>query len=383
MMNGAHDLADPVVLDPTGLDDLIAALRRRGFRVLGPRIADETISPAPVDGIDDLPAGWTDVQEPGSYRLERRTDDALFGYAVGPQSWKRELFPARLKLWSATRDANGEVAVEETPTEAQPTAFVGVRPCEVEAITIQDRIFLSGTFTDRDYGERRSAAFIVAVDCGDPASTCFCSSLGTGPATGGGFDLALTELLAHGHRFLVRIGSAAGQEILSDVETRPAVEQDFTDAADVLDRADAELRGRFDPSGVRNGLVRNSESPHWDDVASRCLGCANCTLVCPTCFCMSVEDRSSLAGDEATRTRVWDTCFSVGHSYIHGGSIRPSGRSRYRQWLTHKFATWQDQFGTSGCVGCGRCITWCPVGIDIREEVAAVMGRKEEHHADD
>jgi ferredoxin len=377
-----QELAEPAVLDVAGLDDLIGALRRRGFRVLGPALVDETVAIAPIAGVGDLPEGWTDVQAPGSYRLERRRDDALFGYAVGPQSWKRELFPARLELWRAARDADGAVTLDEPPSAARPTAFVGVRPCEVEAITIQDRIFLGGTFTDRDYGERRSAAFIVAVDCGDPASTCFCSSLGTGPAAAGGYDLALTELLEHGHRFLVRVGSPAGEEILSEVVTTPATEVDLADAAAVLDRADAELAGRFDATGVRPALLRNGESPRWDEVASRCLGCANCTLVCPTCFCVSVEDRSSLAGDEATRTRVWDTCFAVGHSYIHGGSIRPSGRSRYRQWLTHKFATWQDQFGTSGCVGCGRCIAWCPVGIDIREEVAAVCGRKEVDHAD-
>ena len=113
-------------------------------------------------------------------------------------------------------------------------------------------------------------------------------------------------------------------------------------------------------------------------MAERCLTCGNCTLVCPTCFCTNVEDVGDLTGDHAERWRVWDTCFSVDYSYIHGGSVRPSGRARYRQWLTHKLATWHDQFDSSGCVGCGRCITWCPVGIDITQEVAAIRETEED-----
>jgi hypothetical protein len=94
-------------------------------------------------------------------------------------------------------------------------------------------------------------------------------------------------------------------------------------------------------------------------------------LVCPTCFCSTVEDTTDLSGEVATRTRVWDSCFTLGHSYIHGGSVRPTTATRYRQWLTHKLDTWWDQFGTSGCVGCGRCTTWCPAEIDLLAEVPA------------
>ena len=124
--------------------------------------------------------------------------------------------------------------------------------------------------------------------------------------------------------------------------------------------------------GIHDLLLANLEHPRWEEVAGRCLTCGNCTMVCPTCFCTSVEDTSDLAGVSAERSRRWDSCFTMDFSYIHGGSVRASPKSRYRQWMTHKLATWWDQFGSSGCVGCGRCITWCPVGIDITEEVRAI-----------
>jgi formate hydrogenlyase subunit 6/NADH:ubiquinone oxidoreductase subunit I len=141
--------------------------------------------------------------------------------------------------------------------------------------------------------------------------------------------------------------------------------------------AAAQMGRVMDTSDIKELLYRNYEHPRWDNVAGRCLTCANCTNVCPTCFCTTVEDVTDLTGQQAERRRRWDSCFTMDFSYIHGGSIRASTKSRYRQWMTHKLATWIDQFGTSGCVGCGRCITWCPVGIDITEEVAAIRAGEE------
>ena len=158
---------------------------------------------------------------------------------------------------------------------------------------------------------------------------------------------------------------------------------DLAAAAASVDRAAQQMGRAMDTHDIRDLLLDNLDHPRWDAVASRCLSCANCTLVCPTCFCSAVEDTTDLSGEEAERARVWDSCFSVDYSYIHGGSVRQSGRSRYRQWMTHKLGTWFDQFGTSGCVGCGRCITWCPVGIDITEEVAAIRATEEGHAAVD
>jgi sulfhydrogenase subunit beta (sulfur reductase) len=363
------------VVGVDALDDLIGALRRRGVRVLGPTVRDGAIVYDDLEAASELPVGWTDRQEAATYRLERREDEARFGYAVGPHSWKQFLFPARLRLWRA-RANGGAPVVEEEPLDETPLAFLGVRACELNAITIQDRVFTGGKFVDRDYEARRRGIFVVAVNCGEPGGTCFCVSMDTGPRVREGYDLALTELLDGEHRFLVEAGSDAGVEVLAELPSRPAEAADVS-AADTVVESTASRMGRtMESAGLRDLLADGLEHPRWDDVAERCLTCGNCTLVCPTCFCSSVEDATDLTGTEATRTRVWDTCFSLDYSYIHGGSVRNSARSRYRQWLTHKLGTWHDQFGTSGCVGCGRCITWCPVGIDITAEVAALRGEE-------
>ena len=143
--------------------------------------------------------------------------------------------------------------------------------------------------------------------------------------------------------------------------------------ADSIVKKTSEQMGRFiDTTNIKDLFYRNYEHPQWNNVTERCLNCANCTMVCPTCFCTTVEDVTDLTGEHAERWRKWDSCFTMDFSYIHGGSVRSSTQSRYRQWITHKLATWIDQFGTSGCVGCGRCITWCPVAIDITEEVGEI-----------
>jgi sulfhydrogenase subunit beta (sulfur reductase) len=366
------DAAQPEqVLAVDGLDELVAALARRGFRVLGPQVRDGAIVYDDLERADDLPIGWRDVQAPGSYRLERRDDEARFGYAVGPHSWKRFFFPARVRLWRSASPTE----FEEEPLDERPLALVGVRPCELAAIAIQDRVLLGGTHVDSDYLARRTGSFVVVVDCHSPADTCFCASTGSGPSAGPGYDLRLEELLDGEHRFLAQAGSETGAAVLAELTTYPAEDGDRAAAARALEHAVAAQTRRLEPD-ARDVVLRNLEHPRWEEVAERCLTCGNCTLACPTCFCTAVEDTTDLT-DNAERWRTWDSCFSVGYSHIHGGATRPTPRARYRQWLTHKVATWPDQFGTLGCVGCGRCIAWCPVGIDLTEEVTALKAADE------
>jgi ferredoxin len=362
-------------LEARDFQHLLDALAARGYELIGPTLEDGQLILSHIKEITDLPVGWTAVQEAGTYRLQKRDDQAFFGFAVGQHSWKQFLFPLHQSLWQAQKEADGFRLVP--PVEEAPKyAFIGARSCDLHAIEVQDRIFLKGDFVDPAYRVRREQAFIVAVNCAhSDKGTCFCVSMGTGPRPTFGFDLALTEVLrGDDHFFLVEPGTPKGADMIQAIPQRPATEAEV-DAADLVVEAMAQNMGReMDTEGIKELVYSNYEHPRWNEVATRCLTCGNCTMVCPTCFCHTLQDSMDLTGTGAERRRQMDVCFTVDFSYLHGGSIRTSPRSRYRQWLTHKLATWIDQFGCSGCVGCGRCITWCPVGIDITEEVRAIRG---------
>ncbi len=372
VLSNAPDGSEPAVVERGDLAALFQALVARGYALVGPTIRDGTIVYGDLTTLDDLPVGWTDEQDAGTYRLARRGDGALFGYTVGPHSWKKLLWPPRVSLMRARRD-NGVLTFHQDDPPAEKMAFIGVRACELQAVAIHDKVFLEGQYKDPIYGERRGGAFIVAVNCGQAGGTCFCASMHTGPRATTGFDLALTEVLeGERHYFVVETGTPMGREVLRELPHRAANEVERRSAAAAIAHAAQSMGRSVDLDGLQEFLYANHDHAHWDIVAERCLSCANCTMVCPTCFCMSVEDSTDLKGGQAERHRVWASCFSIYYSYIHGGSVRRSVKARYRQWLTHKFATWIDQFGVPGCVGCGRCITWCPVSIDITEEVRAM-----------
>jgi len=396
----APHASDFRLLPKPRLHDLIQLLAGDGYEVVGPRLDQGAIVYDAIQAAADLPVGWTDEQTPGSYRLRRRDDDFYFGYAVGPHSWKKYLFPAALTLWQAQRTAAG-FEVRAAEPDPPRRAFLGVRSCELHALAIQDRVFIdrAGVYSDPHYTAARARLFLVAVECGTPGGTCFCTSMGTGPEVqldrppappsanpepsarvplplaarpappSIDCDLVLTELAA---AFLVRAASPAGATVVERLQLAAAADDDVAEAQQRVQAAAAGMGRTVDVQDVRALLHRNQEHPRWDDVASRCLACTNCTLVCPTCFCSSTEDVTDLAVQTAERVRRWDSCFTPEFGRVHGGNYRPSVRGRYRQWLTHKFASWFDQFDVSGCVGCGRCITWCPVGIDVTAEISAI-----------
>ncbi len=368
-----------VVIGLDGLDELVKAVVARGFRAVGPTVADGAITLREIDGAADLPSGWQDRQAPGHYDLTRTGSRRLFDWAVGPQSVKAEVFPPKATIWRAKPP---EYQVEEVPDGAAPVAVIGARPCDLAALGVLGRALDGAPVADPTYHRRRRAAFLVAVECTRPASTCFCVAMGTGPGVAQGFDIALTELDASGGpdggsaesrdpRYLARAGSQVGRDVLSGLPQWPASEEDRSERVALLARAGSRMGRSVDTSGLPELLARNLGSRRWDEVAERCLACGNCTSVCPTCFCTNLEDTTDLQGT-VERRRTWASCSDLAYSYVHGGPVRSSIKSRYRQWATHKFSWWWDQFGVSGCVGCGRCITWCPAGIDITEEIAAL-----------
>lgn len=357
------------LLDTSSLENVIANLRQAGFRVMGPVSRNGAIRYEPITSMRDLPRGVVDRQGPGSYRLEQTEGGAYFGFATPEQSLK-PLFFARSEPLVTLRRSRDTIAVEEHDGSAEsPVAVIGVHACDIAGLAVQDRIFAT---TDVRYANRRKDAFIIAVNCSRAVETCFCTSMGTGPRASAGFDLCLTELTDGEHRFVVEIGSERGRRVLEAVTTTPASEADSAAVVRVTSATAASIERSLNTNDIRDVLYANLEHPRWDQVASRCLSCANCTLACPTCFCFSVHEQTNVTDDEVHRTRQWDSCFNDELAEVHGHPVRDSIRARYRQWLTHKLAGWLDQFGTSGCVGCGRCIAWCPAGIDLTEEVAAI-----------
>jgi sulfhydrogenase subunit beta (sulfur reductase) len=383
---------DSAVVEASALGALVAWLRARGYTVVGPTVRDDAVVLAELGDADDLPRGWGVRAEAGSYRLVRRADDAVFAHSAGPRSVKSFLHPPRRRLLRLDRpdqERGGQreeaalggglgAAADDEPLPRY--AFLGIHPCDLAAIGVLDGVLRDPVpgpgYPDPDYTARRDGVFVVVANCTEPGGTCFCVSMGGGPRARGGYDLALTERIdQRGHRFLAEAGSPAGQRALAALAGRPATERDEATAAADLRRAAERMGRRMPDVDLRELLAASRTSPHWQDVGSRCLGCANCTMVCPTCFCTTVDDVTDVTGQHAERWQRWDSCFNLDFSYVHGGEVRRGVDSRYRQWMSHKLSTWYDQFGGSGCVGCGRCITWCPVGIDITAEAAALAER--------
>jgi ferredoxin len=379
-----------VRIDKPQLQTIVEQLRERGYRTVGPRLSEAAVVYDDITGVDQLPIGFLDEQDGGKYRVQPSDGAGYFDYVVGPHSLKNYIFPPRETLLRCRMD-EGQWQMETPPVSAEPLAVIGVRSCDLHALEIQDRVFLSEPYVDSNYEARRNSLFLVAVNCRRAAATCFCHSMKTGPAVRTGYDLALTELT---DRFVVEVGTDLGGQVVTHCDWGPCTMEEINQAREqpetlrkamlrrqtaappaTTDDGNGHPRGRFlDTTDIRDLLLKNLEHERWEAVGHRCLACGNCTMVCPTCFCSDVEEVSDLLGRHVQRERIWASCFTAEHSYMNSGTVRKATTARYRQWLTHKLASWIDQYGVSGCTGCGRCITWCPVGIDLTEEVAAIRG---------
>jgi sulfhydrogenase subunit beta (sulfur reductase) len=347
-------------------DSLIDTLTEMGAECLGPTIQDGAIVYAPIDSSSDFPQGIHDQQSPGSYKLTTDNSPRWFAWANGPQALKPLLFAPEEKLWQVERDATGHLEFKAHAPPKKVTAVIGVRACDLAALALQNKHFLDRSEPDPAYATRYQHLIVIAVNCTHPAATCFCHVTGDGPTASEHYDILLDEL---DEGFAVIIGSIKGKEIVDQLNLQPITDTQVAAIDTAHNTARQQFTRQLPQTDIPDLLFSQQESGQWHDIGERCLSCGNCTSVCPTCFCHHTIEEPALDGTHSERWRQWNSCFSQRHSYIHGITLRQETRFRYRQWLTHKFASWVSQYGRSGCVGCGRCITWCPVGIDVTEEL--------------
>ncbi len=351
---------------------LIQNLRHQGYVVIGPSVSDGVVRFAEIGDQADLASGVVDVQAPGKYRLEGDSQ-SVFSYVNGPDSPKKYLHPAEVELVKYLEGSRGVEVVSAYSSKAK-YAFFGLRPCDLKGVGVMDRTMMVPGFEDSIYSSLRKGSVFVVVNCTRAGESCFCASMGTGPEADSGYDVAITELP---DKLLFDVPER-NLGMLQGIDLSPATEEDLRTAREMVRSAREHMGKVIEEDGPAKLMRAGMDSPIWGEAAERCLACGNCSMVCPTCFCNTVRDMTDLRDGSVSRVRVWDSCLSKDFTYSAGGNPRQSRASRYRQFVMHKFAYWPDEFGIYGCVGCGRCITWCPVGIDITATVNAVLrGRHE------
>ncbi len=299
------------------------------------------------------------------FRKIEKAEDLKLDYDSTMTSPRSLIYPARQDLCTIDRKTHQHKTV--TQVRAKKRIIFAIHPCDMHAISILDRTFL-GDFKDFYYGELRRETLTVVLNCSKACAQGFCASMGTGPflQLEQGFDLVLT---AKSKNYLVECGSERGKRLVEKASgLRKARRNDLAEKEDIESRAKKTFAKGLETIGLPDLLMRNLDHPVYERTADRrCLGCTNCTMVCPTCYCYNVEDHTELELRTTTRERHWDSCQELNFARVHEGNFRSSRRARLRQFVTHKLATWLEQYGCFGCVGCGRCMTWCPTGIDLTE----------------
>jgi ferredoxin len=348
----------PLKGDVEDLKRLFEKLASDGYEIVGPKIVDGVIRLVHLKSFDEIATNVSDIQEPGSYKL---VEGSFFRH--GLDAPKRYLYPPSLRLYRIDKDLKVHI---ETPGDRK-IAFFGIKPCDSAAIAVQEKVFEQNG--ESYFLTLRKNSIIIVENCIEPGNTCFCATMGTGPKAVKGFDISYTKIDGS---IVFEAGSEKGLRYLEELNLELADSELSRKYLKVLDESAAKARADFTTDDLPEQLELGMESPIFKEIAEKCLGCANCNLVCPTCFCFDVYDVPNLDGS-ADRIRVWDGCLTYKYALVSGGNFRPDLWARYRHWLLHKFSFWVKQFETFGCVGCGRCITWCPVGIDVRESVSQVL----------
>ncbi|MCD6046446.1 MAG: 4Fe-4S ferredoxin, iron-sulfur binding domain protein [Gammaproteobacteria bacterium] len=353
-------------LPHTSITDLLIKLHAQGYRCIGPQVQDSCIMYDTITEAKQLPWGTADQQSAGFYQLTESNSQRAFNWANSPSSIKPFLFKQQDTVWRVQRNTEGKISFQPV-VEYESLALFGIRPCDLAAMIIQDKVFLESGAVDPRYEARRKALFLIVVNCNAPSANCFCISAGQDVEAKAHFDLAMTEIDSG---FVVTGGSEKAAKLIQELKLESASETHKSQAHNQLTQA-RNLQSKKLPEKKLAQQEDLLNHPHWQEVAQRCFGCGTCTQVCPTCFCHKQSVQTTSDGYE--QVREWDSCFSEKHSYVNGAPLRKDVKSRYQQWLCHKMLYWEQQFSCEGCVGCGRCITWCPAQIDVTEELSKLV----------
>jgi sulfhydrogenase subunit beta (sulfur reductase) len=232
-------------------------------------------------------------------------------------------------------------------------AFVGLHICEINAIKRLDMVL----HDDPYYKARRDNMLVIGVSC-KPTDECFCQSMEANVLPEGVCDIFLKE---DGDGYTALAGSEAGRRLLSGHRFQPSDKKILKVKVEYDDKKHVDLEK------VWANMVKNYSSPLWDEMAKVCLGCANCTVVCPLCYCYDVQDITAVSPENPERHKCWDSCTLLNFATVTGGhKFRKDIKSRFKNIYTHKFKSYVDEFSVTACVGCGRCITFCPAGINMK-----------------
>lgn len=301
--------------------------------------------------------------------LIEKAENADLGFSTTVLSPKKIIFPQKETLLEFSTKNEESYEVREVLPDEKTTVIFGVRPCDAKAVTLMDKVF-SGDFEDPYYWKRRNSVSLVGLSCsGPPSPNCFCLSVSGSPHSKEGLDILMTDL---GDRYFIEPLTEKGEKLVNAAkelfeepksEDRKEAEKIHTESEKKIKRQIKEVKK------ISEKLKSMFESPFWDEQSMSCIRCGICTYLCPTCHCFDINDEvSSSSPLKGERVRTWDNCqFPDFTMHSSGHNPRPDKASRLRQRIYHKFRYFIERYQNCQCTGCGRCISKCPVGIDIIE----------------
>ncbi len=330
------------VIQKTNVADLLKLLS--DFEIFGPIQEDETFS-------------YQNIQD----------GKMVFDFTNSQKPPKQVFFPQTEKMFDFKREGKAFTGVQAVEKSEKPILLFGIRPCDTSAMTVLDKLF-TWDYIDPYYNDRRTNATVISFSCTNPQmpqKTCFCTSVDGGPNSTKGADMLWTDI---GDSYLVESITDKGKKILDLGKKyfKDATSDHKKKAQDIQKKAEESITKTLEKKGLGQALEASFDNTYWDQFSQRCLGCGICTLMCPTCHCFDIND--IISKGKGWRERTWDSCqYEYYTIHASGHNPRPAKKHRQRNRLYHKFLYMDKNLDVLGCVGCGRCISKCPVNIDIVE----------------